>query len=252
VKCPSKSSTGKGQRRAPLQTLHINVPLAQSSARSSSKKTKRGLSQTEFTIFQDTSAFRFVDGPAPKKFRNGRMPLGERKDFANITPTPSPRLPDTPWTPSSDDTFWTARENYDPRPITPVSPFVIESPSTRCWDNVPVNGGPSPPLTPPPFDSPRRCTFPLRRCTARATLLCAPVDMELYEILELSDWNVGADAILAAYRKLVLIWHPDKVCEEEQEAATAMMQDLNGAKEVLMDAVRRREYHQTGALPWNV
>ena len=76
--------------------------------------------------------------------------------------------------------------------------------------------------------------------------------MELYEILELSDWNVGADAILAAYRKLVLIWHPDKVCEEEQEAATAMMQDLNGAKEVLMDAVRRREYHQTGALPWNV
>lgn len=180
------------------------------------------------------------------------MPLDECKDFANISPSPSPRSSNTPFRRSPGDPDWADRENYDPRPVSPVSRRVVDPPVTRSsWDDVPVNGGPPPLLTPPPFDSPRRPTRPLRR-TTRPAPLSTPVGMELYEILELREWGVCVDVILAAYRKLVLIWHPDRVCKEEQEVATAMMKKLNGAKEVLADPARRREYHQTGTLPWNV
>ena len=175
--------------------------------------------------------------PVPKKLK-GRLPLAERRDSGNSTPTPSPRLPDMP------DPILEDIENYDPRPPTPPSPPRTPSPF------VTVNGGPPPPATPPPLDSPPRRRR--RPATTASRRLSAPVSMALYEVLEIEDWSVGDNVILAAYRALALVHHPDKVPEEEKEAATAKMQKLNGAKEVLTSMVSRVQYHRTGQLPWDV
>ena len=163
------------------------------------------------------------------------MPLAETRDSGNSTPIPSPRLPDMA-DPIVDDI-----ENHDPRPPTPPSPPRTPSPF------ITVNGGPPPPATPPPLDSPPRRRR--RPAIVGSAPLPAPVSMALYDVLELEDWNVGRDAILAAYRALALVHHPDKVSEEKKEAATAKMQELNGAKEVLTSMASRLQYHRTGQLP---
>lgn len=76
--------------------------------------------------------------------------------------------------------------------------------------------------------------------------------MVLYNLLELSDWRACSEEIRAAYRRVAMKFHPDKVVGEEMEAATLKMQQINAAKEVLLDAAARKKYHKTGKLPWSV
>lgn len=73
----------------------------------------------------------------------------------------------------------------------------------------------------------------------------------LYDLLGLESWDVTVDEIKNAYRAIVVIIHPDKVPEDQREAATAEMQKVNGAKEVLLDEQLRRKYHYDGELPWD-
>lgn len=47
--------------------------------------------------------------------------------------------------------------------------------------------------------------------------------------------------------------HPDKaLSEEEKGSAHLAMQQLNAARDVLLDAKAREEYHETGVVPWVV
>lgn len=79
-----------------------------------------------------------------------------------------------------------------------------------------------------------------------------PRNMVLYGVLGLSNWNVSKMVIERAWRHTAREHHPDKVAAEEREAATAKMQQVNAAKEVLTDPVRRCQYHEDGVLPWVV
>jgi DnaJ-class molecular chaperone len=68
--------------------------------------------------------------------------------------------------------------------------------------------------------------------------------------LDLNDWQVTADEIKNAYKKVAVDHHPDRATEDQRAAATHMMQIVNAAKEVLLDIKRRRAYHLSGKLPF--
>jgi DnaJ-class molecular chaperone len=76
--------------------------------------------------------------------------------------------------------------------------------------------------------------------------------MVLYEMLGLHDWNVSKRTIMTAWRQTAIMAHPDKVPEDEREAATTLMQQVNAAAEVLSHRATRRQYHIDGVLPWAV
>jgi hypothetical protein len=130
------------------------------------------------------------------------------------------------------------KENQDPNPVAPSARYVSSVP-------------PMPPAGPPPpfVDSPTigRGTF-----SSVFLPLPEPVNTTLYVILGLADWNVTAAEIRSAWRQAALLYHPDHHSEADQVVATTEMQKLNAAKEVLLDARRRRQYHVTGELPSEV
>ncbi|OAK96711.1 DnaJ-domain-containing protein [Phaeosphaeriaceae sp. SRC1lsM3a] len=189
-----------------------------------------------FKIFVDSGALSVPLGPASQQ-RLKRTPLAVRVETPNSTPIASPRIPDMPFPRSHDDSFWEDKENWDPMPPatpppTPVDFFRISSPA---------------PGPPPPPSPPARIERP-RRMPARPP----PRNMVLYGVLGLSNWNVSKMVIERAWRHTAREHHPDKVAAEEREAATAKMQQVNAAKEVLTDPVRRCQYHEDGVLPWVV
>ncbi|KAF2250120.1 DnaJ-domain-containing protein [Trematosphaeria pertusa] len=174
--------------------------------------------------------------PQPKKpfgRKDGRIPLGVRKDSGNASPSPSPRDPTTPFRFRADDPFWQATENYY---SPPPSPFT-RSPGPSPTFGVPLPGNAHLPRSNRPRVSHSRL---------------GPKSMVLYNLLELSDWRACSEEIRAAYRRVAMKFHPDKVVGEEMEAATLKMQQINAAKEVLLDAAARKKYHKTGKLPWSV
>ncbi|KAH7381343.1 hypothetical protein DE146DRAFT_624434, partial [Phaeosphaeria sp. MPI-PUGE-AT-0046c] len=203
--------------------------------RPTTPKSKSGRKR-DFTIFVDTDASVVPLGQASQR-RLKRAPLVVRGEPANSTPVPSPRLPDTPFPRSPDDSFWDDKENWGPMlPITPppmpVNFFRISSPAP----------GPPPPSSPPAhIERPEH--MPARP---------PPRNMVLYDVLGLSDWNVKKTVIERAWRHTAREHHPDKVPEEEREAATLRMQQVNAAKEVLTNSVRRFQYHEDGLLPWEM
>ena len=73
-------------------------------------------------------------------------------------------------------------------------------------------------------------------------------DVDLYAVLNLSA-DATLDAIKKAYRKLALIYHPDKHAssnEEAQATAAHKFQQVGFAYAVLSDEKRRQRYDKTG------
>jgi DnaJ family protein A protein 2 len=70
-------------------------------------------------------------------------------------------------------------------------------------------------------------------------------DSTLYERLEIPvDANEGQ--IKKAFNKLSKQWHPDKHPDEKKEEASKKFQDINQAKEVLLDDNKKKLYDQIG------
>ena len=69
-------------------------------------------------------------------------------------------------------------------------------------------------------------------------------DKELYNILEVES-NADEAHIKKAYTKLSKMWHPDKNPNNELEA-TKKFQEINKAKEILLDEEKRKIYDQIG------
>jgi curved DNA-binding protein CbpA len=69
-------------------------------------------------------------------------------------------------------------------------------------------------------------------------------------MLGLSDWHVSKRTILTAWRQTALMEHPDRASEDERDAATILMQQVNAAADVLSHPTSRRQYHVDGVLPW--
>lgn len=208
--------------------------------------TVRKSSRRKFEIFQDAVEEDSRPKVAPKKPKTTiRKPLSIRTDSGNTTPVPSPRAPDTPFPFSFADPLWENIENYDPRPYLTPPPTPLST-----------SRSPSPLGRPPSRHSDRPGRHqgvidPLSLFT-NSEGLTKPRNMALYELLELEDWNAKEKDIRAAWRSVAVIVHPDRVGEEDKEDATLKMQHLNAAKELLLDARRRRQYHANGVLPWVV
>ncbi|KAH6629201.1 DnaJ domain-containing protein [Boeremia exigua] len=238
-----KASTAKpytrAQARSEQQTESLQCPLFRTPT-ANKKRTRK----PEFEILIDTNIVQSTPVQSPKKPKtNERVPLAIRTDSANVTPVPSPRCSSTPFPLLPSDPLWENVENYDPRPylMTPPPTPVRRSPA-------PENSATAPP---PPPSLPRRSprTVQSRRPLYTRPLL-PPVDMTLYNVLELENWRATEEEIKAAYKKLARNNHPDKVPEEQREDATQLMQTVNAAKEVLLDSKRRRAYHRNAKLPW--
>ena len=65
-------------------------------------------------------------------------------------------------------------------------------------------------------------------------------ERDLYEILQVHE-SAHVDVIQAAYRRLTLLYHPDR---NDSAEAPELMRELNRAYEVLSDPYRRQLYDQ--------
>jgi hypothetical protein len=212
-----------------------STPLAPTST--VPQKKRKG--KRDFMIFVDASEQGVPLGPETHRTRpDDRVPLMVRTNSANSTRTPSPRLMDAPFSLSPTGSFMLESENWDSNPMMTPPP----TPAVYPHNPAASTGLPSPPL-------PRARIF---RTTRRPTALAPPQNMVLYELVGLDDWTVTRRTIMTAWRQEALMVHPDRAREDEREAATALMQRVNAAAEVLSNWTSRRQYHADGVLPWAV
>ncbi|KAL6702566.1 hypothetical protein ACN47E_001349 [Coniothyrium glycines] len=192
----------------------------------------------DFNIFCETSSTTEISRLSYKRSKTApdrdlRVPLVDRSDFANSTPTPSPRMPSAPFVFSTADPCWENIENYDPQSDLDVSFLEDEVAYTA-----------SSTLDPPPTRPSIRVSGS-RKITA-SQRLPPPVDMEMYHLLGITSWKVTRAEIRTAYRKIAFAAHPDKVGVEQRNFATIRMQQVNAAKDLLLDNQRRWQYHTNG------
>ncbi|KAJ9200851.1 hypothetical protein DTO027B5_6662 [Paecilomyces variotii] len=78
----------------------------------------------------------------------------------------------------------------------------------------------------------------------------AEVEIDLYEVLEI-ERNASKEEIRKAYRKAALGSHPDKVPEEEREAAEVKFKMVQQAYDILYDEEKRHLYDTHGMGAFN-
>ena len=66
-----------------------------------------------------------------------------------------------------------------------------------------------------------------------------------YEILGVPK-DAGDDALKKAYRKLALLWHPDRNPPEKKEQSEKKFKEISAAYETLSDPQKRAIYDQAG------
>lgn len=69
-------------------------------------------------------------------------------------------------------------------------------------------------------------------------------------MLGLSNFDADSEEIRAAYRRAAFEQHPDRASEEDRGEATLRMQQLNAARDLLLNEDSRRQYHIDGQVPW--
>lgn len=234
VEAPTTRPYTRSQAKAEQQNRDCHSPLLE--ALISSRKRAR---KSKVDVFVDTNVLKTAGAPTPKKLKpNERIALRIKTDFINTTPVPSPRYPDTPFPFSPSDPLWEDIENYDSQSL-----FLTPPPT-------PDHATPTSPSS--PFASTNSSTRVASRHHVLVTsALPPPKDKSLYDTLKLDDWRATREEIIAAYRKIAVSHHPDKVAEEGREHATRTMQAVNAAKEILLDSKRRAAYHKSGELPWS-
>ncbi|RLM79558.1 hypothetical protein C2845_PM12G23900 [Panicum miliaceum] len=72
--------------------------------------------------------------------------------------------------------------------------------------------------------------------------------MDYYKVLEV-DYDASDDTIKLNYRRLALMWHPDK--HKGDNDVTAKFQEINEAYKVLSDPAKRLEYDLSGCYEIN-
>ena len=140
---------------------------------------------------------------------------------------------------TDDDENDEGKETLSPSSSSSSSSAALHasSPFASASDSDPAN----------PSAAARRAIRELRRAIASAREASAPKD--LYELLgvsradaEAEDWRAR---LKRAYRRLALLYHPDKN-PADPEVAAAKFLEISEAYRVLSDDARRREYDATG------
>ncbi|OEL14511.1 hypothetical protein BAE44_0024469 [Dichanthelium oligosanthes] len=75
-----------------------------------------------------------------------------------------------------------------------------------------------------------------------------PRSEDYYKVLEI-DYDASDDTIKLSYRRLALMWHPDK--HKGDNDVTAKFQEINEAYKVLSDPAKRLEYDLSGCYEIN-
>jgi len=75
-----------------------------------------------------------------------------------------------------------------------------------------------------------------------------PLHKDYYKVLEV-DYDASDDTIKLSYRRLALMWHPDK--HKGDNDVTAKFQEINEAYKVLSDPAKRLEYDLSGCYEIN-
>uniref|UniRef100_K3YWP8 J domain-containing protein n=1 Tax=Setaria italica TaxID=4555 RepID=K3YWP8_SETIT len=75
-----------------------------------------------------------------------------------------------------------------------------------------------------------------------------PLHKDYYKVLEV-DYDASDDTIKLSYRRLALMWHPDK--HKGDSDVTAKFQEINEAYKVLSDPAKRLEYDLSGCYEIN-
>lgn len=75
-----------------------------------------------------------------------------------------------------------------------------------------------------------------------------PPHKDYYKVLEV-DYDASDDTIKLSYRRLALMWHPDK--HKGDNDVTAKFQEINEAYTVLSDPAKRLEYDLSGCYELN-
>ncbi|XP_073103277.1 chaperone protein dnaJ 20, chloroplastic-like [Elaeis guineensis] len=97
-------------------------------------------------------------------------------------------------------------------------------------------------------------TFPVGRNHKSYAITCKAINLSLgkevdhYKVLALDSKNVGVEAIKRAYRRMVLLYHPDVCPPSKREESTQMFIELQRAYETLSDPVLREIYDRQMAL----
>lgn len=76
----------------------------------------------------------------------------------------------------------------------------------------------------------------------------APKDTSLYETLEVAP-NATLDEIKKSFRKLALIWHPDKwtnASDDEKKQAESKFKEIGNAYSIVSDPEKREQYDRFG------
>jgi hypothetical protein len=182
--------------------------------------------------------------PVPEKIKihttkSGRTILGELPTSGNSSPTPSPRCPTTPYTLSPSDPNWENRENWSPN----TSP-AVSTPATSVHQ-----GSPSPS---PRFDTQftRMQTEAFVQVDGTHIPRSSPCNLALYREFDVPTWATKK-AIKTAFKRLALLFHPDKHQGHTftEAYANQMMERLLAAREILLNDVLRAKYDTDGILP---
>ena len=72
-----------------------------------------------------------------------------------------------------------------------------------------------------------------------------PTEINPYTVLSVPSTGSSSE-IRSAYRKLALLWHPDK--HQNKDEAHSKFQEIAFAYAILSDEARRRRYDNTGSL----
>ncbi|WVZ74120.1 hypothetical protein U9M48_022342 [Paspalum notatum var. saurae] len=75
-----------------------------------------------------------------------------------------------------------------------------------------------------------------------------PLHKDYYKVLEV-DYDASDYTIKLNYKRLALLWHPDK--HKGENDVTAKFQEINEAYKVLSDPIKRLEYDLSGCYEIN-
>ncbi|KAL5113403.1 hypothetical protein ACEQ8H_008726 [Pleosporales sp. CAS-2024a] len=185
-----------------------------------------------FQIFVDASAGTAQDPVQKQQKLDARTPLAVKTDMVNNTCPAFVHAHEAFLFHSPS--FWTEQENLE---LETASPTERLDATPQDWS------------TAPSIDSWSQASRTRNIYSLRLPALSPPQNMVLYEVLGLDDWHASIHDILSAWSSALQDMGPGPVLAQRREVDAIFLQQIDMAKNILIDPAARRRYHDTGMLP---